>query len=185
MARRSVIGSRFSDSVKLTVAGTYFNFDGVQGYNPFFGGSSFGNTTTTSTAVCNRTLGAGVACSLSDFDIIQVFGDLTATVAGRPLRFFVDYAQNSEAEVNPVAGEKLDTAMSGGISYGLASAAKGTWEFGAMYQEVEKDALFGQLLDSDFGDGNTDTSGVVLRGAYTVARNWTVNASLFLNDLVQ
>jgi hypothetical protein len=43
--------------------------------------------------------------------------------------------------------------------------------------------LFGQLLDSDFGDGNTDTSGVVLRGAYTVARNWTVNASLFLNDL--
>jgi hypothetical protein len=52
-----------------------------------------------------------------------------------------------------------------------------------MYQEVEKDALFGQLLDSDFGDGNTDTSGVVLRGAYTVARNWTVNASLFLNDL--
>ena len=52
----------FSDSVKLTVAGTYFNFDGVQGYNPFFGGSSFGNTTTTSAAVCNRTLGAGVAC---------------------------------------------------------------------------------------------------------------------------
>jgi hypothetical protein len=179
------IGYRFpiSDSVKVTFAGAYFNFDGVQGYNPFFGGSSFGNTTTTSAAVCNRTLGAGVACALSDFDIIQVFGDLTATVAGRPLRLFVDYAQNSEAEVNPVAGEKLDTAMSGGVSYGLASAAKGTWEFGAMYQEVEKDALFGQLLDSDFGDGNTDTSGVVLRGAYTVARNWTINASLFLNDL--
>ena len=36
-----------SDSVRLTLAGTYMNFDGVQGYNPFFGGSSFGNTTTT------------------------------------------------------------------------------------------------------------------------------------------
>src|SRR5882672_9679184 len=32
----------FSDSVKLTVAANYFNFDGVQGYNPLFGGSSFG-----------------------------------------------------------------------------------------------------------------------------------------------
>ncbi len=173
----------FSDSVRLTVAGTYLNFDGVQGYNPFFGGSSFGNTTTTSAAVCNRTLGAGVACALSDYDIINVFGDLTATVGGRPLRFFADYAKNTEAEVNPVAGEKLDTALAAGISYGAASAAAGTWEFGVLWQQVEKDALFGQLIDSDFGDGNTDADGFVLRGGYTVARNWTINATLFMNEL--
>src|SRR5688572_8465595 len=37
----------FSDSVRLTLAATYFDFDGVQGYNPLFGGSSFGNTTVT------------------------------------------------------------------------------------------------------------------------------------------
>ena len=179
------VGYRFpiSDSTRLTVAGTYFNFDGVQGYNPFFGGSSFGNTTTTSANVCSRTLAAGTACLLSDFDIIEGFADLTTSVGGRPLRLFVDYAQNTEAEVNPVAGEKLDTALGAGVSYGAASAAKGTWEFGVTYQEVQKDALFGQLLDSDFGDGNTDTSGFVLRGGYTVARNWTLNAALFLNDL--
>jgi hypothetical protein len=179
------VGYRFpiNDSTKLTVAGTYFNFDGVQGYNPFFGGSSFGNTTTTSAAVCSRTLAAGTACLLSDFDIIEGFADLTTSVGGRPLRFFVDYAQNTEAEVNPVAGEKLDTALGAGISFGAASAVKGTWEFGVTYQQVEKDALFGQLLDSDFGDGNTDTNGYVLRGGYTVARNWTLNAALFLNDL--
>lgn len=173
----------FSDSVKMTVAATYFNFDGVQGYNPLFGGSAFGNSTTTSAAVCNRTLAAGTACLLSDFDILEGFADLTATVAGRPLRFFVDYAQNTEAAVNPVAGEKLDTAMALGLSYGAASAVAGTWEFGALYQQIEKDALFGQLLDSDFGDGNTDTDGIVLRGGYTVARNWTINATLFLNSL--
>ena len=173
----------FSDSVALTVAGTYFNFDGVQGYNPFFGGSSFGNTTTTSAAVCNRTLGAGVACLLSDYDIIEGYADLTASVGGRPLRFYVDYAQNSEAEINPVAGEKLDTAIAYGFSYGAASAAKGTWEFGVLSQKIEKDALFGQLVDSDFGDGNTDADGIVLRGAYTIARNWTINATYFLNDL--
>jgi len=173
----------FSDAVKLTVAGSYFNYDGVQGYNPFFGGSSFGNTTTTSAAVCNRTLGAGVACLLSDFDVIEGFADLTATVGSQPLRLFVDYAQNIEAEVNPVAGEKLDTALSYGVSYGAASAVKGTWEFGVLSQTIEKDALFGQLVDSDFGDGNTDSSGIVLRGAYTVARNWTINAQLFLNEL--
>jgi outer membrane murein-binding lipoprotein Lpp len=173
----------FSDSVRLTVAGTYFNYDGVQGYNPLFGGSSFGNTTTTSTAVCSRTLGAGVACLLSDYDVIEGFADLTTSVAGQPLRVFVDYARNTGAEVNPVAGEKLDTAMAYGFSFGAATAVPGTWEFGALYQQIEKDALFGQLLDSDFGDGNTDSDGFVIRGGYTVARNWTINATLFLNQL--
>ena len=179
------LGYRFpiSDSVRLTVAGTYLNFDGVQGYNPLFGGSSFGNTTTTSAAVCSRTLGAGVACLLSDYDVIEGFADLTATVGGRPLRVFLDYAQNSKAEVNPVAGEKLDTAMAYGISYGAASSTPGTWEFGVLYQQIEKDALFGQLLDSDFGDGNTDADGFVIRGGWTLARNWTLNATLFLNQL--
>jgi len=178
-------GYRFplNDATKLTVAATYFNFEGVQGYNPFFGGSSFGNTTTTSTAVCSRTLAAGTACALSDFDIIEGFADLTTSLAGRPLRFFVDYAQNTEAVVNPTVNEKLDTALGAGFSYGAASAVKGTWEFGVTYQKVEKDALFGQLVDSDFGDGNTDTDGYVLRGGWTVARNWTLNGALFLNNL--
>jgi hypothetical protein len=171
----------FSDTVKMTAAASYFDYDAVQGYNPLFGGSSFGNTTTTTG--CARAVPAGTACLLSDYDIVEVFADLTASVGGKPLRFYADYAQNTAAELNPVAGEKLDTAYSAGISYGAASAAKGTWEMGLLYQQVEKDALFGQLLDSDFGDGNTDTKGFALRGGYTVARNWTLNATLFLNDL--
>ncbi|MEJ0084468.1 MAG: putative porin [Pseudomonadota bacterium] len=173
----------FSDTVKMTVAASYMDFDEVQGWNPLFGGNSFGNTTTTSPSVCNRTLAAGTACLLSDYDIVEVFADVTASVGGKPLRFFADYARNTAAEVNPVAGEKLDTAYSAGISFNAATAVKGTWEMGLLYQQVEKDALFGQLLDSDFGDGNTDTNGFALRGGYTVARNWTLNATLFLNDL--
>jgi hypothetical protein len=172
-----------SDTVKLTLAASYFDFDGVQGYNPLFGGSSFGNTTTTSAAICSRTLAAGTACLLSDYNVMEVFGDMTASVGGKPLRFFIDYAKNDGAEVNPVAGEKLDTAYSAGLTYGAAGAARGTWELGLIYQKTEKDALFGQLLDSDFGDGNTDTKGFVLRGGYTVSRNWTLNATLFMNEL--
>jgi len=172
----------FSDSVRLTLAGSYFDFDGVQGYNPFFGGNSFGNTTVVG-GICSRTLAAGTACLASDFNVIEGSADLTASVAGKPLRFFIDYAQNQEAEVNATAGEKLDSAFAGGVLYGAASAAKGTWEVGLLYQQVEKDALFGQLLDSDFGDGITDTKGFAFRGAYTIARNWTLNATLFLNEL--
>jgi hypothetical protein len=129
-----------SDAVRLTVAGTYFNFDGVQGYNPLFGGSAFGNTTVTG-AACNRTLAANTPCLASDFDVIEGFADLTATVAGRPLRVFLDYARNTAAEVNAVAGEKLDTALAFGVGYGAASATPRTWEIGALYQQIEKDSL--------------------------------------------
>jgi Putative porin len=170
-----------SDTVKVTLAGTYMNYDGVQGYAPFFGGSSFGNTTTTTG--CSRTLAAGTACLASDFDIVEGSADLTASLSGKPLRFFVDYEQNTAAEVNPTANKKLDTASAIGIQYNAASAAKGTWEVGLLYQEIQKDSLFGQLVDSDFGDGNTDTKGFVFKGAYTIARNWTLAGTLFLNEL--
>jgi hypothetical protein len=171
----------FSETVRLTLAGTYMNFDGVQGYNPLFGGSSFGNTTTT--VGCSRTLAAGTACLLSDYDIIEASADLTMSLAGKPLRAFIDYAQNTKAAVNPVANDKLDIASAVGLQYNAASAAKGSWELGVLYQEIQKDALFGQLVDSDFGDGNTDTKGFVIKGAYTIARNWTLNGTLFLNEL--
>jgi hypothetical protein len=171
--------TEIADGVRLTLAAHYQDYGAVQGYNPFFGGSSFGNTTTTSAGVCRR----GIAtCLASDFDIIQLFGDVTATVANRPLRAFVDFAQNTAAERNSVAGEKLDSAYAVGFTYGAAAAPR-SWEFGATYQVVEKDALYAQFIDSDFGDGNTDSDGLVLRAGFVPARNWTMNATLFLNQL--
>jgi hypothetical protein len=162
----------------------YMDFDSVEGYNPFFGGASFGNTTVVGTNNgCSRTLAAGTACLLMDYNIASAMADLTASMGGKPLRFFLEYAQNLEAEVNPTAQDELDTAIAAGVTYGAASANKGTWELGLLYQEIQKDALFGQLVDSDFGDGNTDANGFVLRGGWTVARNWTLNATLFLNEL--
>lgn len=169
------------DAARLTLAGTYMDFDGVQGYNPFFGGSSFGNTTTTTG--CASALAANTPCLASDFDVVEVSADLALTLGGRPLRFFVDYATNTAAEINPVAQDELDTAYAAGIQYGATSSARGSWDIGLVYQRVEKDALFGQLLDSDFGDGNTDTKGFVIRGGYALARNSTLSATLFLNEL--
>ena len=89
-----------------------------------------------------------------------------------------------EAEVNPVAQEKLDTAYADRHhATAPRRRPRAPGNSGLLYQQIEKDALFGQLLDSDFGDGNTDTKGFVIRGGYTVARNWTLNATLFLNEL--
>ena len=52
-----------------------------------------------------------------------------------------------------------------------------------LHQSLEKDALFAQLIDSDFGGGLTDTEGFVVRAGYAPVRNWVINASYFVNKL--
>ncbi len=47
---------------------------------------------------------------------------------------------------------------------------------------VEKDALYGQYIDSDFGGGNTDAKGSIIKVGYAFARNWTFNVTYFLNE---
>lgn len=158
----------------VTVAGT-----GCGTYaaaNPAFGGSPYGNTTYTVTA------SAGNTCSqlLSDFNPAQALVQLDLMVGKFPLTIFADYMMNTEAEVNPVVGDKLDTAISGGFIFNKASAAK-SWEAGVIYQKTEKDAIFGQFVDSDFGGGVTDVEGFAVKAAWVPATNWTINGTYFVN----
>ena len=58
-----------------------------------------------------------------------------------------------------------------------------TWLAAVWYQSVGKDAQFGQFVDSDFANGNTDGEGWVLRGAYAPVRNFNIMATYFINTL--
>jgi hypothetical protein len=167
------IGWRSNPALKnrITVGASYFDYGAVKGYNPLFGGISNGNTTTTSGSICRRAISP---CLANDYNVTELFGEFATTLADRPFTAFVDYAQNSDAA--------LDTAYSLGLMYGRASNPK-TWEVGLQYQKVEKDALFGQMIDSDFGDGLTDGDGLVFRFGYAFARNFRFNATYFVNQL--
>jgi opacity protein-like surface antigen len=52
-----------------------------------------------------------------------------------------------------------------------------------MWQEIDKDALYAQMIDSDFGGGNTDSSGWVLKAGYAPVKNITLNATYFINEI--
>ena len=95
-------------------------------------------------------------------------------VGGLPLSAHADWIKNQKAD------NGLDTAYSVGLLLGKASDP-GTWELGYVYQHVEKDSVWGQYVDSDFGGGNTDAEGSIIKAAYAIAKNWTVNLSYFLN----
>ena len=38
-------------------------------------------------------------------------------------------------------------------------------------------------MDSDFGGGNTNVKGHVFRVGYAIYKNWTLNATYFINNL--
>jgi len=67
-----------------------------------------------------------------------------------------------------------------GAMLGKASNAK-TWEAGLFYQSLDKDALFAQLIDSDFAGGIADADGWVLKAGYAPVKNITLNGTYFLN----
>jgi len=133
--------------------------------NAFFGGAQ-GNTTVNLGDNCSRLL--------NDYNIYEVLGQAEFKLGSLPLVVFANYAQNTEAE-------DLDTAYAAGFTLGRASNPQ-TWELSYLYQKTEKDALFAQFVDSDFGGGLTDVDGSVVRLGYAPARNWVLNTTYFMNE---
>ncbi|MCC6632460.1 MAG: putative porin [Gammaproteobacteria bacterium] len=156
-------------TASLTLGASLFDFNSVQHRNPFFGGSSNGNTTTTVGCFPGQS-----PCLLNDYNLVEGFAEYSVPVAGRPLSLYADYIRNNAA-VN-----SMDTAYSAGIQYGRASNPR-TWEIGYFYQKVEKDSLNAQFVDSDFAGGNSDGKGGTFKAAYAFARNWTLNLTYFMN----
>lgn len=132
-------------------------------------GGFFGNTTKTTGCV------VGVAtCLANEFAVRNALAEVSTVVADFPVTVFVDWAENVEAA-------KLNEALAYGVTLGKASLP-GSWEVGVVSQKVEKDALFGQWIDSDYAAGNTDGDGYTLRGAYQVAKNWKLNVAYHMNE---
>ncbi len=169
------IRHKFSDGFTLTGAVQYYDLGAVQNEITTTAGTCTANTTFFGGPQGNTTFtGGGCARLLNDFNVIEALVQADLKVGSLPLVLFANVAQNQEAET-------LDQAWAGGFTLGRASAPH-SWEFGAVYQKTEKDALFGQFVDSDFGGGLTDVEGSVLRVGYAPAQNWVINGTYFLND---
>jgi len=149
------------------VAAHYYDLGGGEGSNPFFGGLSFGNTTVAEPGTTTQVL-------LYDYNVMMLSGEMGLTLGKLPFTFWADYAQNMASDVQD------DTAYGLGVTVGKASNAK-TWEAGLFYQSIDKDALFAQMIDSDFAEGITDGEGWVLKAGYAPVKNITLNGTYFMN----
>ena len=154
---------------ETVLAAQYFDCGACQDNSPLYANNGNGNTTYTVTGSTTNLL-------RYDYEIVQLSAQLGTTLFNLPFSFWADYAQNM------ASGVEYDTAYGVGVVLGKASNAK-TWEAGIAYQSLDKDALFAQIIDSDFGDGRTDSEGWFLKGGYAPVKNITLNATYFINTL--
>ncbi len=156
-------------SATLALAAHYYDLSGGEGRAPFYNGNPYGNTT------INVPSGSStVAVLANDYQVLSLGAELNTDIGTLPFQVWADVAQNQDAD-------ELDTAWGAGVMLGKASNNR-TWELGASYQVIEKDALFAQLIDADLGGGVTDSRGVVIRAAYAPVRNWVLNATYLINE---
>lgn len=174
-------------SSTLVLGGHYYDLSAGQGRrNIFFACANPSPAVSGTTVVVNPgnnncangntvTGGNGVGVLTHDFEVAELFAEFNTTFGALPFQVWADVAENQDPQ-------DLNTAWSAGFRLGAASNYK-TWELGAMYQSLEKDAVFAQLIDSDFAGGVSDSEGWVLRAGYVPVKNWVLNASYFINKL--
>ena len=112
------------------LAANYYECGACQDKSPLYANNPNGNTTYTVGTVNFLTYG---------YDILDVNAQMGVQAFGQPLAFTAGYARNLADDV------QYDTAWSLGAFLGRASDP-GTWEIGVLYQSIDKDALFGQIV---------------------------------------
>lgn len=174
-------------SSTLTLAGHYYDLSAGQGRRAIFFNCANPSPAVSGTTVVvnagnnncangNTVIGAnGVGVLANDFEVGELSAELNTTFGALPFQVWAIAAENQDPN-------DLNTAWAAGFRLGAASNYR-TWEFGALYQVLEKDALFAQLIDSDFAGGVSDSEGWVVRAGYAPVRNWVLNATYFMNKL--
>lgn len=159
------VGGKFdlAENMKLTAGVGYFGYSDTIGNEPFYDGSSNGNSVDVN------------GDYIYDYKNTEVFAELSTSVGDWPLKVYAQWVQNSEVS-------EEDTGYSIGAKLGSAKD-KGEKEFSWTYQDIEADAVIGTFNDSDFGGGGTDASGHILKAKYAVSRQIALSGTFFVNEV--
>jgi len=171
-----------------TAYGFQAGFKGAMGDSQFVAGAGYFEIDTKNREVFNGDLddffGNTFSCIDSNvltgctynnnYEELELFAELTTTIAETPVALFLDLVQNQDAS-------DLDTAWAAGLKFGKASAPK-TWELSYTYQDIEADAVLGLITDSDFAGGGTDSKGHMFKGTWAINKKWKIGFIFFDNQ---
>lgn len=155
----------------VSVGGSYFGYENVKGYVPFFDAEdAFGNTT-----VPTVISGDTVQVYKWNYRLMELFAEAETELGVVPVTVMGDY-------VNNTAADSLNDGWLVGIRVGkikkLSSLA-----FRYIYREVKKDAVIGMFTDSDFRGGGTNGKGSEMGADVQLTKSTTLSLTYFNNKV--
>lgn len=110
-----------------------------------------------------------------DYDILEFFGEYGFHCGEMPVTAYASFVENTAAPSGRNKGFLVGATLN-------KAKAVGSWQLSANYRELESDAVFGGLSDSDFIDGGTGGKGWKLGYKYQLAKNIQAGLTYFIND---
>ncbi len=147
---------------KLLIGAGYYDFSSVEGREVPFDGDPRGN----SVDALNR--------YLHGYQDLELFGEFSFNVGDSPTKLFFNYVENLDAP-------EFDQGWAIGGTMNFMHGHR-PWRLGYVYQDLEADAVFAMVTDSDFIGGGTDGKGHIFRGSYNLTKSVSLGGTLFINE---
>ena len=158
-------------SAGLTAGVGYFDFS-IAGDGTYFGsdlafaGNSF---------FCSDPQDSTSCSYLNDYQEVDLFAALDVDLGEFRIKVFGHMLQNLGADAFDAgwtAGARASTTFRDRVV-----------QLDYFYRDLEADAAYGQLSDSDFGGGGSDVRGHYFKAGWKVTPHWTLSATYFENQV--
>lgn len=150
------------DGASLVAGLGYYDYQELQGSVPLFDGKARGNTLDANGTIAH------------DFNIVEGLLEYKTKLADQHFSVFATYYENTEAD-------DLNRAYALGFGLGKVKEA-GSWSLGYSYLDVEADAVYALFNDSDFGGGETDSKGHILKAGYGLRKNMSLGMTYISSE---
>jgi hypothetical protein len=118
---------------------------------------------------------------VTHYDIFDVLGEFkTEMIMGVPIKLFAEYTKN----VSGRADNLENKAWQIGAKVGKSVKKFGDWQAKYIYREVERDAVFDSVSDSDFHEGGTNAKGSEFGLKVGLYDGVLFNASYFITEAI-
>jgi hypothetical protein len=157
----------------VAVGGSYFGYENVKGYTPFFDAEdAFGNTTVPVLDTAGNTTGMAYRWN---YRLMELFAEAETELGDVPVTVMGDY-------VNNTAADSLNDGWLVGVRVGKIKTMS-SLGFRFIYREIKKDAVIGMFTDSDFRGGGTDGKGSEMGADVQLTKSTTLSLTYFNNKV--
>ena len=162
-AMQAGLDRRISEKSRLLISAAYYDYTNTIGNPPFYRNRAKGNSVDAD------------GNFLYDYDILEVSTEYSTVFANWPVSIYGVWAKNTAVDIQ-------DTAFAVGVTLGPVGST-GKTQFSYAWYETEADAVMGIYTDSDFGGGNTDSKGHLIKARYGLTENIALNGTFIISRI--